>query len=56
MDLKLDDAQATELRATLDAVLSDLRMEIVETDNPAYRRDLKRRADILRAVRDHLGA
>jgi hypothetical protein len=56
MELKLDETQAAELRDTLSSALGALRMEIVATDNPAYRRDLKARETVLRDLLGQLGA
>jgi len=39
--------EAEELRAILENYLSDLRMEIVDTDSPDYRDMLKKRRDFM---------
>ncbi len=39
--------EAEDLRAILENYLSDLRMEIVDTDSPDYREMLKKRRDFI---------
>ena len=41
MDVELDAEQSAALRKALKSYLSDLRMEIADTDNPTYRRELR---------------
>ena len=53
--LVLSDVDAELLREVLDSVVRDLSPEIADTDNPAYRRELKERRDRLRAMLDLLG-
>ena len=55
MQLDLSDVDAELLREVLDSVVRDLSPEIADTDNPAYRRELKERRDRLRTMLDFLG-
>ena len=55
MQLDLSDGDAELLREVMDSVVRDLSPEIADTDNPAYRRELKERRDRLRGVLDVLG-
>jgi hypothetical protein len=48
--LELDDEQAVMLREILESYLSDLRMEIADTDSMDFREGLKTRASFLRSV------
>jgi hypothetical protein len=48
LDLKPDEQKV--LKETLESYLSDLRMEIADTDNKDYREQLKHRKDILNKV------
>ena len=54
MELSFDLEEAALLREVVATYLSDLRMEIVDTDNAAFRRDLRTRERILRAVQARL--
>ena len=56
MTLTLDETQAAVLRELLDSALRDLSYEISNTDNPAFKRGLRARADSMRAVLEALGA
>jgi hypothetical protein len=56
MEIQLTDPEADELRNLLVGSLSDLRMEIADTENPAYRRGLQERREILEAVLARLKA
>jgi hypothetical protein len=56
MQLTLDHTQAEVLRETLDSTLRDLRFEIADTDNPAFRRQLKAREEVLRSLLTALGS
>jgi len=47
MDLHLDAEESAAILAALRSYTSDLRMEIVDTDNAAYKRDLKHQRDVL---------
>lgn len=50
MELHLDPEEATTLAAVLDRYLSDLRMEIIDTDNPDFKRQLKAEQHVLENV------
>lgn len=50
IELDLNDAEATILSETLESVLSDLRMEIADTDSMDYRTMLKGRKEVLNKV------
>lgn len=50
INLDLSQAEATILSETLEAVLSDLRMEIADTDSMDYRTMLKGRKEVLNKV------
>ena len=52
--LELTGGEASLLARVLHGYLSDLRMEIVGTDNPAMRRDLKSEERILKTIRSQL--
>jgi hypothetical protein len=54
VQLELNDEEAADLASVLDDVIGDLSPEIADTDNVAYRADLKRRRDHLRAIRAQL--
>jgi hypothetical protein len=41
VDVELSVEESGALRKAMQSYLSDLRMEISDTDNPAYRRDLR---------------
>ncbi len=56
MILELSDPLVEELRATLEAVVSDMSTEITATDNPAYRQGLRDRRDKLREILSGLDA
>ena len=53
IDFEAEDVQL--LREVLTAVIRDLSPEIADTDNPAFRRDLKSRRDHLQRIFDALG-
>ncbi len=53
--LSLTDGQRAALAEVLDRVLSDLSVEIANTDMKSFRDDLKEKRDNLKAVRDQLG-
>ena len=55
MDLHVDDAHVSVLRDVLDAALRDLRYEIADTDNPHFKRRLRNRESVLRALLEPLG-
>lgn len=52
--LQLNVEQAEALQVVLDRVLSDLSVEIADTDLKDYRDDLKHRRDALREVKEML--
>jgi hypothetical protein len=56
MELRLDDAEATELRALLTGTLKELSSEIADTDNAEYQRNLRSRRACLETIRQKLGA
>jgi len=53
--LELDEQQAEMLAEVLESYLSDLRMEIADTDSKDYRDALKARETFLRWVVERLG-
>lgn len=48
--LELSDEEARELHAILESYLSDLRMEIADTDRMDFREGLKRREALMKKV------
>ena len=50
IQLDMTRAEAQTLREALDSYLSDLRMEIVDTDQQDFREGLKRRKEVLENV------
>lgn len=56
MNLQLSDPQVALLRETLEAVVSDLSVEIADTDRKAYRDEIRARRDMLREILAGLGA
>lgn len=54
MELPLDDDHANELKVVLDEALHDLTSEIADTDNAAYRADLRRRRQLILDIRARL--
>jgi glycine cleavage system regulatory protein len=54
--IELSAQQAQELSAILEDYLSDLRMEIVDTDSQDFRESLKRRKELVSLVVDQLKA
>jgi hypothetical protein len=54
MEMTLSDSEADLLNEILANALSDLRMEIVGTDLPAYRRELRERRVTLEAIHARL--
>ena len=54
MMLELPVALGDELLTTLDEVIGDLSVEIADTDNPGFWRDLKARRERLEAIRSRL--
>ncbi len=55
MQIDLTDDQAGLLREILDSAYRDLRYEIVDTDNAAYKANLRTRETSLRALLDAVG-
>ncbi len=56
MTLSLTREEAEMLREILDSYLSDLRMEIADTENIRFREELKRRESFLQGILEHLTA
>jgi hypothetical protein len=56
MDLRLTEDEARALHELLRVQLGDLSAEIAATDNPAFRRQLRGRRDLLHRVHTALGA
>jgi hypothetical protein len=56
MQLELTNDEIELVRRILSSYLSDLRMEIADTDNPTYRRQLHEEEDAVRAIIARLGA
>jgi hypothetical protein len=54
MQLQLSQHEAHLLRQVLESYLRELRGEIVDTDNPGYRRDLRDERDALASIMDRL--
>jgi hypothetical protein len=54
--LQLNVEQAEALRVVLDRILSDMSVEIADTDLKVYRDDLKHRRDAIREVKEMLAA
>jgi hypothetical protein len=50
VDVELTVEESGALRKAMQSYLSDLRMEISDTDNPAYRRDLRDERAALEAI------
>ncbi len=55
IQIDLDGEERAILRESLETLLSDLRMEIADTDRMAFRDRLKRRKAIIQKVIDALG-
>ena len=55
MQYELSDDETLLLREVLDSTVRDLSPEIVDTDNPNFRRSLVDRRDHLRTILDRLG-
>jgi hypothetical protein len=52
--LTITQAEAGTLREILSSFLSDLRMEIADTDSMSFREGLKRQEDLLKKLLDQL--
>ena len=50
MDLHLMPEEAEFIDEVMSAYLSDLRMEIAQTDNPEYRRGLRHKEDLAHVI------
>ena len=50
MDIELTPEESAAVRAALRNYVSSLRMEIVDTDNPAFKRDLKQERELLESA------
>jgi hypothetical protein len=50
MNLQLSEEEAEAMRSALTSYLSDLRMEIADTDRKRMRDELKRRENLLESV------
>lgn len=55
IQIELTEAEAATLRDVLDSYLSDLRMEIVDTDRMAFREELKAKKKVVEDVMARLG-
>jgi hypothetical protein len=55
MNLDLTPDEADLLRDLLDAEMRDGRMEIADTDNVRFKRELRERQDVLRGLIEKLG-
>jgi hypothetical protein len=56
MDVSLTAAESAAVRKALQSYLGDLRMEIVDTDNPGYKRELKEERGLLESTLERLDA
>jgi len=54
INLTLSQSQASDLRHALSRYLSDLSMEIADTDSKDYREGLKKRRESLKSLLDQL--
>jgi len=54
--IELSEADVATLKDVLDSYLSDLRMEIADTDRMDFREGLKDRKKVLEALLDRIGA
>ena len=55
MNIELSAEESDALRAALESALSDLRMEVADTEDQPFREALKARERALRSVLDRLG-
>jgi hypothetical protein len=55
MNIELSSEESDALRAALESALSDLRMEVADTEDQTFREALKAREKALRSVLDRLG-
>ena len=54
MDIVLSAEETETLMDILGTYRSDLRMEIIDTDNPGYKRPLKHRRDVIDSIVEKL--
>jgi hypothetical protein len=54
--IELSEADVATLKDVLDSYLSDLRMEIADTDRMDFREGLKDRKKVLESLLDRIGA
>ncbi len=54
--IELSEADVATLKDVLDSYLSDLRMEIADTDRMDFREGLKDRRKVLESLLDRIGA
>ncbi len=54
--IELSEADVATLKDVLDSYLSDLRMEIADTDRMDFREGLKDRKKVLESLMDRIGA
>jgi len=55
MNIELSSEESEALREVLEGALSDLRMEVADTEDQTFREALKAREKALRSVLDRLG-
>ena len=55
MNIELSSEESDALRAALESALSDMRMEVADTEDQTFREALKAREKALRSVLDRLG-
>jgi hypothetical protein len=55
MELTLSDDERALLQEVLSSAFRDLRMEIVDTDNHAYKARLRERETLLKGILDRVG-
>jgi hypothetical protein len=51
MEIRVSEFEAQVLRSLLSNTLGELSMEIADTDNPAFRRELLKRREALSSIR-----
>lgn len=56
MEVQLSEDEVRELLLLLDSALGDLSMEIADTDNASFRRELQERRLLLQHISGKLGA
>ena len=55
MNVEISEAEAAVLREVLDGTVSDLRMEIADTEDQGFREELKAQERTLLAILERLG-